>query len=105
VDREDVGMLEPGGEVDLPAEPLGAERRPRLGAENLEGDRPVVLQVVGEIDGRHPATAELPLDGIAPGEGVGELIHMPNVSRRPEGRHCCPEIWAEQGVNLLEFFF
>jgi hypothetical protein len=26
VDRQDVGVLEPGGELNLPLEPLGAER-------------------------------------------------------------------------------
>ena len=55
-------MLEPRGEPDLPLEALGAERRGKIGVEDLEGHGPVVPEVVGEEDGRHPATAELALD-------------------------------------------
>ena len=43
---DDVGVLELGGEPDFPKEPLGAEHRGQLGAEHLEGDVAVVLEVV-----------------------------------------------------------
>ena len=36
--RQDVGMLEPGGELDLALEPLGAEGDGELGKEHLERD-------------------------------------------------------------------
>jgi hypothetical protein len=43
----------------------GAEHGGQLGAEHLEGDVAVVLEVVGEGDRGHPARAELPLDRVA----------------------------------------
>ena len=46
-------------------EPLGAEHRAELGAEDLEGDLAIVLQVAGEVDDGHAAGAELALDDVA----------------------------------------
>ena len=66
-------MLEPRGELDLPEKALGAERRGQLGMQHLERDRPVVALVTGEVDRRHPAAAELPLEDVAVGERGGEL--------------------------------
>ena len=63
--REDVGVLEPGGELDLALEALGAERGGQLGVEHLERDRPLVLEVAGEIDGGHAPAAELALERVA----------------------------------------
>ncbi len=45
-------------------EPIGAHRVGQLGMEHLERDLATVLHILGEIDGRHPATSELALDGI-----------------------------------------
>ena len=66
---EDMGVLEPGGDLDLAGEPLGAERGGQLGAQDLHRHLAVVLQVLGEIHGRHAALAELALDAVAGGEG------------------------------------
>ena len=41
---------------------------PRSGCEDLDGDVAIVPQVVGEVDGRHAAGAELAIDAIAIGE-------------------------------------
>ena len=38
-DRQDVGMLEAGGDLDLPDKALGAERMRQLLVQDLEGDR------------------------------------------------------------------
>ncbi len=57
-------MLQPGGELDLAEEALGAERGGQLGVEHLERDRAVVLQVLGEEDRGHAAAPELPLEGV-----------------------------------------
>ena len=65
VDREDVGMLEPGGEPDLALEALGAERGGELGMEHLERDRAVVPEVLGEVDRGHAPAAELALERVA----------------------------------------
>ena len=65
VDGQDVGMLEPGGELNLVLEPLGAERGSELGVEHLERDRSLVLDVAGEIDRRHAPASELALEHVA----------------------------------------
>jgi hypothetical protein len=72
---QDVGVLQPGGDGDLAAEALGAEGGGELGAEDLEGDSAVMLQVLGEVDGGHAALPELPLDAVALGEGGLEAGH------------------------------
>ena len=62
-------MLQIGGGLDLGQEPLGTDHGRELGAQHLDGDLTVVLDVVGEIDGGHAARAELALDPVAVGEG------------------------------------
>jgi hypothetical protein len=63
--RENVGVMEVGRELDLLQEPLGAEGGGELRVENLEGDFAVVPQVAGEIDSRHPTGADLTFDFVA----------------------------------------
>ena len=65
-------MLELGGELDLAEEALGADDRGELGVHHFERDRAVVSEVVGEIDRRHAARAELALEAVAGGEGCPE---------------------------------
>ena len=72
VDGQDVGVLQPGGELDLALEALGAERGGELGEEHLEGDRAVVPEVLGEVDDGHAAAAELALERVAVGECVAQ---------------------------------
>ena len=74
VDGQDVRVLEPGGEVDLALEALGAERGGELGEQDLEGDRAVVAEVVGQVDDGHAAAAELALERVAVGEGVAQAV-------------------------------
>ncbi len=69
VERDDVGVVEPGRDLDLPEKPLGSEGGGQLGMQDLERDEPVVLDVAGQVDGRHPAATELPLEGVAVLEG------------------------------------
>ena len=65
VQRENVGMLQMGGDVDLLEEPFGPERRRQVGAKQLEGHQPPMLEVLGEVDCGHPAAPELAVDGVA----------------------------------------
>ena len=51
-------MGEPGGDADLAEEALGAHRGGELRVDHLEGDGPVVPEVVGEVDGGGAAAAE-----------------------------------------------
>src|SRR5689334_19035232 len=67
--RQDVGVAEAGGGRDLAEKTLPAERGGELGRQYLNRHRPAVLQVFGQVHGRHPAAAELALDRIPPGEG------------------------------------
>jgi hypothetical protein len=66
-------MLEAGGDANLAPEPLSAHRRAEIGVEKLEGDG-IAGTVVGEVDGRHGAVAELALDAVVAGEGGLELL-------------------------------
>src|SRR5207245_9789994 len=68
VQRQDVGMTEARGGLDLPEKPLAAEGGRELRRQHLDRHRPIVLQVPGEVDGCHPSAAELALDSIATGD-------------------------------------
>ena len=67
-------MLEPGGDFDLAGEAVRSHGHGDLGAQNLERDLAVVLDVLGEIDRGHPALPELALDGVAVGEGLAKGV-------------------------------
>ena len=67
-----MGVLEPGGEPDLPLEALRAERGRQLGMEHLERHRAVVLQVLRQEHGGHPAPAQLALEQVAARQPVLE---------------------------------
>ena len=71
------------GRPDLGEKPLAAERRAEVGVEHFDGDVAVVLQVVGEVDGRHAAGAELALDAIAAGERGGKLCGAHRAENEP----------------------
>ena len=62
-------MLQLCREPDLSKEPLGAEHRGELGAQHLERDRAIVLQVTSEVDRGHPTAAELALDRVPARKG------------------------------------
>jgi hypothetical protein len=59
-----VGVLEPGGELDLALEAVVAEADGELGMEHLERHRPVVPQVLRKIDRGHTAAPELALERV-----------------------------------------
>jgi hypothetical protein len=69
-------MVQPGGHLDLPQEPLRPQRGGQLGLEDLEGDGAVVLEIGGEVDGGHAAAAELALDGVAVGQRFPEAVQI-----------------------------
>ena len=81
VDREDVRVLEPGGELDLALEPVGPQRGGELGEKHLQGHRPVVLQVLGQVDRGHPAPAELALEPVAIRQAACKLLAQVSHSR------------------------
>ena len=68
VEWEDVRMTETGGGLDLAQEPFWAERSGDLWLEDFDGDLPMMLEVLGQVDRGHSAATELALDGIAIGD-------------------------------------
>ena len=68
--------------LDLAQEALGADDGGELGAEDLDRDLAVVLQVLGEVDRGHAALADLPLDAVAVAEGGGERVRHDGGSLR-----------------------
>jgi len=62
-----VRVVEAGRDLDLAQKALGTECCGKLGLEHLDGYFAMVLQVLGEVDRRHPAVAELALDCVAVG--------------------------------------
>ena len=69
-----MGVTEPGRELDLTQKSLDTHGHRQLGAEQLEGDRAVMLDIVGQVDGGHPALAQLALDDVAIVERPVEAI-------------------------------
>src|SRR6188472_2988761 len=57
-------MIQSCRELDLPQEPVGAETRRQLRMKNLQRDESLVLCILREIHGRHPAAAELAIYGV-----------------------------------------
>ena len=59
---------------DLALEPFGAERGGQLGVQDLERDRAVVPEVVGEEHRRHAAAPELALEPVPVCQAALELV-------------------------------
>ena len=104
-------MLEPGGDLDLAEEALGAERGGQLRPEDLDRDLAAVLQVLGEIHVAMPPTAELALDRVAVGEGSPELLqsllfqqinhrNTPRAGRRPPASLSDPERHTSSSLGM-----
>ena len=70
VQRQDPGVLQLRGRLDLGEEPLTPDDGRQLGLQDLQRDLALVLQILGEVDRRHPALAQLPLHAIPAFESV-----------------------------------
>ncbi len=73
VNREDMRVLQAGGEPDFTLEAFGTERRRQLRVHHLQGHLAVVPEVAGQVDRGHAPAAELALEEVAVAEGVLEL--------------------------------
>ena len=69
-------VLQICSDFDFLQEALRAESFCELWFENLEGNLPVVPQILSEVDRGHAAFAERPLDEIAAGECVIQIIDL-----------------------------
>ncbi len=76
VQRQYAGMMQTGSDLDLAQEAVGADDRRQFGLQHLERHLAAVLQVLGQIDRRHAAAPQLPLDSVALGEGGREMAHL-----------------------------
>jgi hypothetical protein len=87
--RHDVGMLERGGQLDLAAEPVGAQGGGEIRRQDLDHDLPAEDGLLGQEDPAHAAAAQLALDQVAPGEGGAESIDDTgySVDPRTAARH------------------
>ena len=65
-------MLEAGGDLDLPHKALGAERMGQLLVQDLEGDGPIVPEIVRQVDRGHAAPAELALEQVAVTKSIAQ---------------------------------
>ena len=87
-------MLEAGRHPDLALKPLGAHRGGELRVQNLERHRPVVPEVVRQVNGGHAPTPQLALDPIPVGEcGLergAEIGHGPYFSIGLNENFCPP---------------
>jgi len=69
-------MAQSRGKLDLAEEAFAAQRFGDIGAEDLYRDLASVLAIVGEVDGGHTALAELAIEAVAVGEGIGEGVEV-----------------------------
>jgi hypothetical protein len=53
-------MAEAGGDLDLLEKTRAADRLRGLRPDDLDRDAPAVLEILGQIDGRHAAMPPLP---------------------------------------------
>ena len=72
-----------GGEPDLSQEALASHRGGEFRTENLDGYRPVMPEVAGEVDGCHAPAPELVFDVVPLAERL--------VDGRLDGRHGTPQ--------------
>ena len=78
-------MAQVGGGRDLAQEALGPEGVNQLGSEHLYGDLAIVLEVMREIDRRHPARTKLAVEAVAIGQGsLKSGLEVGHVGRQRE---------------------
>ena len=82
-ERQDVGVLQRRGGLDLHHEALGADDGGELGLQDLERHLAVVLEVLGQVHRGHAPLAELPLDAVAVGQGGNEAGKRVGVTCSP----------------------
>ena len=81
-EREDVRVIELRRDAHLLEEPVGADDGGEIGAEHLERDVAIVLEIAREVDGRHSSGAELATDPIASGHQLRQSAWRLSEQRR-----------------------
>lgn len=65
VQRQDVRVSQASRDLNLAEKAARPQVVRQLRAEDLHGDLAVVFQVFRQVDGRHPTTPDLPLEGVS----------------------------------------
>jgi len=73
-ERQDMGVGKLGRDLDFPDKPLGAQCCGEFRPKDLDRYLAAVLSVLSEVDGRHPAAAELALEKVSVGDGRCEAF-------------------------------
>src|SRR3989449_687931 len=92
-------MTEAGGGFDLAEKPLPPEGGGELRRQHLDRHRATVLQVLSEVDRRHPATAEFALDRVANGLPTCATVGLPQGAVK-EGRERVYAALANTGYTF-----
>jgi hypothetical protein len=87
-----VRMLEMRRRANLGQEPRPPDDRGELGVQHLDGDVPIVPEVVSEVHGGHAARAQDPLDAVDVGEWRGEALQ--------NSRHGAPRLLVWTGTSV-----
>jgi hypothetical protein len=61
---------------DLAQEAFGTQAGGYLRVEDLDGDLAPVPDIIGQVDHRHPAAAELALDRVTVGKGCFQALKL-----------------------------
>ena len=88
-DGQNVGVLEPGCELDFAEKALQPLGPAELGANHLHRHRALVPKVPGQIDRRHAAGTNLALEQVSAGQGVGQMRRDVAHSTGQSKAFCC----------------
>ncbi len=83
VKRQDVRVLEPRGRLDLSEEPFSPYDSCQLRLQDLQGDVPLVPQVLDRIHRGHAALTQLSLDAVAAFQGREQSFHDRHLATHP----------------------
>ncbi len=67
-------MIQPSRGLDLAQKTVRAERGSELGMQNLERNESLVLYILSEVDGRHPAPSQLTIYCVAVLKGSAQAF-------------------------------
>jgi len=102
--RQNVRVLELGGGPDLGQEPLATDGGREVGVQYLDRDLSVVPHIMGEVDRRHAAGAQLALNAIPALDGRSEsgLKAACDLGLDHEQSKCCSMVTRSMSKERLK---
>ena len=73
---KDVGVDQPGCDLDLLQEPVGSCSQSELRIQNLHCHVSAVFEIPSEIDGSHSTTADFSFDGVPISKSGPQTVHL-----------------------------